>query len=160
MKILTMLFLLFMAAPLSACIDAIAIDGCELNIMEVFLPEEMRLPVENVRLQQFQYGTERGAVDLKIKTDELTRLRQSVNKIAGQTFKDSKYDFQVLLSFTLYRDDSPKINMHIADIKKEEPSLRKFYESVLNIKDFHSEKDRIYVLFHYRIIKTNEKWLK
>lgn len=130
---------------------------CEMNSMEVFLPEKMRYPVENVRLEHFQYATEHGSVDLKVDSDDLRSLRESVNTIAGKVFQNSKLDYQILIRFTLSKQAAPKIDMKISDVDKDEPSLRIFYDGVSELKTFRSIKDKVYVVLHYKIQKAKSK---
>jgi len=153
-----LLYLIFAAFSTHAwaCDGEIKDSDCDMRTMEAFLPESLRTPVKNVRLEKFLYSAQQGSVAFKIDTDELTRLREKINKIAAQAFKQSQHNFQLLLQVALSPTAQPTFNMRIANIGKDEPSLRVFYDQASALTNFHSIKDTIYVWMQYKISNADK----
>lgn len=124
---------------------------CKLNAMEVFLPEVKRYPAPNIRIEKFVYQTESGDVSAKVAFEDLTQLKNTLNNISVQSFKESKTSFEVLVQFRLTPSSNSEFKLQTTGSENESTMLASFYDAAAKLTDYKSNKDTVFVFLHYKI---------
>lgn len=126
-------------------------EPCKLNAMEIFLPEVQRYPAPNIRIEKFIYQTESGNVNSKVSVDKLNELKEALNNISIESFKESKTSFEVLAQFTLTPSSDSEFKLQTTGGENENTMLSTFYNAASELTEYTSTKDVIYVFLQYKI---------
>lgn len=146
MRRLIVLIILVFPLTLFAC-EA----PCNLNSMEVFLPEDQRSPAANIYIEKLVYQTESGDVSQKIAIDELMRLKDALNMISIASFKHSKTTFEVLAQVQLTPSATMVFKLQTTGGDNEEAMLLHFHNEAEKLNSFKAKEDKVFVFVHYKI---------
>jgi hypothetical protein len=125
--------------------------SCITGSWAVFLPNAQGKPAPNIELRRFLHQSPDDRFGQGIAHEELMNLHERVKKISADSFSASKASFEIYARFTLTPDKPVTFDLQTDGAEKARAELTAFYNEASALKDFHSKRGTVYVIFNYAI---------
>lgn len=121
--------------------------SCITGVWGVYLPNP-KDPASNVKLKAFQHMSPDDKLGQGVNHDDLMRLHGALQPVA-KAFSASRDAFEVMARFTLTPDKPATFEMKTNAKSTSDPQFTNFYNGAAALRDFHSKRGTVYVVFHY-----------
>jgi hypothetical protein len=124
--------------------------SCITGVWGVYLPNPTD-PAPNVKLEHFAHASPDDKYGQGVNHDDLMRLHGALQPVAGTAFAASRDAFDVQAEFTLTPDKPATFTMKTNATNTSDPQFTNFYRGAAALKDFHSKRGTVQVLFYYKV---------